>query len=261
MNIGSDNYTLGRGEVHFATFIKGTRTPAGFRYLGNSPTLNLNFQSQTLDHYNADHGIKVKDESITLQTDYSATLGLDDIQLENLALMFLGTANTVKQEPTSANAVNFPSVILGLTYQMGMSDANPAGLRNLTKETLKVGLTPLVSGKDYKLDAVRGTVTFLTTAKNVKTGDTVVGTVDSTAYSEDRMISGTSAIEGALKYIAYNPTGADVDYLFPYTRLSPNGDFALKGDTWQTLNFKADFLTQTNRAAVYANGAPYTPGV
>jgi hypothetical protein len=33
------NQTLGRGKVNFSLFKPGTQTPAGFRYIGNTPSL------------------------------------------------------------------------------------------------------------------------------------------------------------------------------------------------------------------------------
>lgn len=264
-NFSSDNQTLGRGEIHFSTFLIGTKTPSGFRYVGNTPSFGISIRTQTLDHYSSDRGIKIKDKSVPLQTDYSATLTMDDIQPENLALLFLGNSETVTQAPATATAETITSVLPGLSYQLGLSDANPAGVRNLANVKLSIpgtissGITnPLSLGTDYTVDTTRGIVTFLTSSKAVTSGATVAVTYDVTTYKEDRVISGTQSLVGALKFLAYNPQGDQIDYYMPYVRISPTGDFALKADTWQQMSFTTDILVQSDRAAIYANGTPYS---
>jgi hypothetical protein len=36
-----------------------------------------------------------------------------------------------------------------------------------------------------------------------------------------------------------------MDYLMPYVRLAPNGDFALKSDEWQQLNLNVEILNRS----------------
>ncbi len=70
----------------------------------------------------------------------------------------------------------------------------------------------------------------------------VTATYDTTVASYDRVISGGTAIEGTLRFIADNPTGDNIDYFFPWVKITPNGDMALKGDTWQVLPFNVEVL-------------------
>lgn len=60
------------------------------------------------------------------------------------------------------------------------------------------------------------------------------------------IIGKTDSIYGALFFESDNPIGANVNYWFPYVNLTPNGTFALKGDTWQTMSFTAEALKRDN---------------
>lgn len=125
------NQTLGRGELWFSLFSTGTETPSGFRFLGNAPEFNLTIENQMLDHFSSTSGIREKDKSIVLETTSTGSCVLDDIMLENLALFFFGSTDLVVQPSASAQTESFV-VVAGQSYQIGLSDDFPTGLRSLT---------------------------------------------------------------------------------------------------------------------------------
>jgi hypothetical protein len=55
-------------------------------------------------------------------------------------------------------------------------------------------------------------------------------------------IGSSSQVYGALWFESDNPVGDNVNYWFPYVALRPNGNYALKGDAWQTLGFIGEAL-------------------
>ena len=68
------------------------------------------------------------------------------------------------------------------------------------------------------------------------------------------LIGSSSQIYGALFFESDNPVGQNTNYWFPYVALTPNGNFALKGDAWQTLSFTGEALkrdAQTERFYAY----------
>ncbi|MBK3745540.1 hypothetical protein G3A39_40995 [Paraburkholderia aspalathi] len=258
----ANNLTLGRGELWFSKFKPGTRTPEGERYIGNSPEFNATIESETLDHFDSDHGVNEKDESITTQTNRSGSLVTDNVSKENIALFFLGseTALTITAETVAAEKHN--GVIPGLTYQLGMTALNPSGARNISTDTPAVvtdGDTPAttyVAGTDYVLNADLGRLEI------VKGGAIVAGSNITVDYSveagtRDRIISGSEAVSGALRYIAFNPVGANFDWYMPFVKLSPNGDYNLKGDEWQSIPFSVEILKNAPMEAIYIDGRPY----
>lgn len=253
--MATKNYTLGRGELHFAQFKPGTQNPKGERYFGNTPEFNLNAEIDTLDHYSADRGIKERDDQITLQVNYSGSLTTDNISAENVALFFFGEVSTVSQASETATIENFTDVEKGLTYQLGMDAASPSGVRKVSSVVVKngAGTTTYVAGTDYTVDLDLGRVEVLTTG-TISTTMQVTYNVAATTF--ERVISGNEAIEGALRFIAYNAAGEQHDFYMPRVKLQPNGDYALKGDDWQQIPLMVEVLKKPGYEAVYRDGRP-----
>lgn len=253
------NYTLGSGELYFQPFIPGTRTPAGGQmYFGNTPEFNLGVESETLDHFDADHGIRQKDDAVLLEKNLTGSFITDHISPENLAKWFTGSASVVTQVLAADEEETFTDVIRNRRYQLGVSTANPSGLRGLTTMSAVVGATPLVEGVDIRFDGDTGSFTILagsTVVTDDGTSDVVV-TYTVPAVSYNRIVAGTEArLEGELFFKAFNGKGVQFDYFMPYVQLAPDGDYALKGDDWQQLGFTVEALQRDNDTAViYTNG-------
>lgn len=258
MALETRNYTLGRGEVHFAKFGPG-QVPGGERYLGNTPAFGFSAEVENLDHYNSDRGIREKDESIILQVDRAGAITCDNISMENLAMFWFGESSLVTVVAATAQTETLTGVSPGLGYQLGISDAAPAGLRKVDNVVLSADVggtpTPLVEGTDFTLDAERGRVTFIDGGA-VEDGTAVEATYDVGGYTMPRVISGDKPIEGALRFIAYNPAGKQIDYYLPWVKITPSGDYELKGDDWQQMTFDMEILKKPGREAVYADGEP-----
>lgn len=258
----AQNLTLGRGELWFGQFRPGTLIARGERYLGNSPELAATIETETLDHFDSDHGINEKDESIPLSTNRTGNFTTDNISPENVALFFFGESFSFT---VTGGAVTGEEILLvepGLTYQLGMTEANPAGASLLSSTTLPVvkdldtPATTYVAGTDYKVDLKLGRIEVLKGGGIPADANlTVDYTVDPS--TRERVISKSDAISGALRYIAFNPAGPQRDWYMPYVKISPNGDYTLKGDTWQILPFSFEILKLPGRDAVYVDGRAY----
>ena len=251
------NYTVSKGELHFSTFRPGTQIPAGFRFLGNAPEFNITVENETLDHFSSTRGIKEKDASIVLQTNASASLILDDIQIENLALFYFGEYSTVAQTAATAQTETFAGVTRGLSYQLGITTNNPTGVRSISNVVVTVASSAKTLGTDYTVDPELGIVTIVK-GGGIADAATAVVTYDRAAKSRTQAISGSDQVEGCLRFISYNEQGARIDYLMPYVKLSPNGDFSLISDEWQQLPLSAEILKATGKERIYADGRPFT---
>lgn len=65
--------------------------------------------------------------------------------------------------------------------------------------------------------------------------------------------------KGLLQFVADNPEGVNRDIVLPSVTLSPNGDFAIKGDgtDWQTLELTLEVLKKNSATpAVIIDGRP-----
>ena len=265
-----NNYTLGRGEIYFARKDLVTGALGGERYLGNTPAANLTAEEEKLEHFSSDRGIRVKDKTVTLQVNYTGTLEVDNIDYENVALFFLGeTENLTVARTTVASeqvGVTGVGVEKGMFYQLGMSAANPAGAKGIifpgsagTAFTLTNAGTPLVHGTDFVVNAELGRVEILDTSTAVDDGDILTASYTVAASTRRRVISGSTAVTGSLRYVAYNPEGEQIDYYMPSVTLSPNGDFALKSDEWQVIPFNIDVTKRdADTAAIYGEGRAIT---
>lgn len=254
----ANNYTLGRGEIFFGRFSAGTLVPIGERYLGNTPELNLSLEPEMLDHFNSDRGIREKDDSVTLQINRTGTVITDNIDPENLAVLFMGDKSVQAQAatPVVAEAV-VTGAVKDMWYQLGTSSTNPSGVRDVSAVALKDATpTTFISGTDYILDAALGRFQVISTAM---AGKNILADYTPAAKSRIRVISKGDTIEGSLRFIAYNPKGSDFDYFMPWVKLTPNGDFALKGEEWQQIPFNLEVLRKTGYEAIYVDGRPYTP--
>ena len=255
----ANNYTLGRGKVYFSRFIGITQDPEGFRYIGNTPEMNLNIEDENLDHYNSDEGVREKDDSVPLEVNRTGSLITDNIDPENVALFFFGSASDIATSASLAETFSVADVILDRTYAIGATLSDPSGVIGLDSAgtfTVEINLgATLVIDVDYTIDFDMGLVTFLSGGA-LAGGELIDITYDLAANTRSRVISGSTPVEGAMMYVTANPKGEDSRFYFPYVKISPNGDYALKGDEWQQIPMSLEILKKTSQEAIYRDGQP-----
>jgi len=236
------NYVIGRGKLFFTPFLPGTRTlVGGSRYFGNSPALSLSQDEEKVDHYNSDAGLKVKDASATLQNDQTGSFSLDDISGPNLAMFFRGAIENGAVAAVNADTTTV-AVILGTHVQLGLTDGNPIGARLVKGVTAKKGDEAVAAAGNFEVDSVTGRVYILPNASDIEEGDEIEFTYSTDAYDEEVVIAGGTLIEGRLDFLSDNAVGENRDYIWPYVQIRPDGDFSLKGDDWQTMEFNLEVL-------------------
>lgn len=256
-----NNYTLGRGKVSFSRFkAGGLLIPEGFRYLGNTPEFNLNIEQDKLDHYNSDEGIRELDDSVPLEVTRTGSLITDNISPENVALFFFGSAEALTQASVAGGTETLTGIKAGHAYKLGLSASNPAGYFGIDETGFDVavngGGAALVEGTDYVMNFHTGVITFLE-GSAVAVNDADIDVTYAVAGStRSRVISGSDPVEGALMFETKNPKGTDAVYMMPYVKLSPNGDYALKGDEWQQIPLSIEVLKASGREAIYRDGLP-----
>jgi hypothetical protein len=236
------NYVVGAGKLFFNQFLAGTKTlEGGSRYLGNSPELSLSQSEDKLDHYNSDGGIKVKDASVSLQNDQTGSFSLDDISPENLALWFRGA---VQSNVIAGGAVVDEGHVakLGTYIQLGLTTGNQIGAKNVSLVSVKIGAAVIAAAGNYEVDPVTGRVLILDDAADITDDDALLISYTAAAGTEEIVIPAGTTIEGRMEFFADNRAGENRDYIWPYVQVSPDGDFALKGDDWQAMTFTLEIL-------------------
>lgn len=260
------NPTLGSGKLDFDKFL--TASPSsitewlaargGMRYLGISSEFNMNVTSQSVEHFDTDNGVAVKDDSALISLSRKASFKGSDISIENAAMFIIGVNSTQTQTSgaVTASAVNGGvALVAERKYQIGVTNTNITGVRSITAVVLKTGATTYVAGTDYILDATLGTF-------YVPTGSPMVAAVVTADYTKTattrlQVASSTLAtVAGALQFTSNNVRGKNRDYFFPSVTLTPNGDYALKGNTYQEMGFDVEINQISGLAHVYIDGRP-----
>ena len=264
----TQKYTLGRGEVFFNKFKPGTNIGEGERYLGNTPEYSLTNDVETLDHFNSDRGLREKDESVLLEISSSGSMNCDNISGENVALFFLGNLLTKSSTSVTAQKEVFTSWKRGLTLQLGTTDTTPTGVRkvsnvkvgkaagsatlNLTGDISAIpGVTIVDAAGNYEVDLELGRLYLEPTSTEINGDIKLVVQFDVAAQSREMVISSNDVVQGSLRFVAHNAKGENKDYFFPKVTLSPDGDYNLKGDDWQSMGFTFEALKMQGRERVY----------
>lgn len=263
MSTLENQYTLGRGTVFFLRKDPVTGELRGEKYLGNTPSFSVSFEPEKLEHYSSDRGIREKDKSVILQVNRTGSLTTDNVSPENIGLFFFGE----NSEVTTAETTVIDEVVggtigveVGMYYQLGTTDENPSGVREVmypgagaTAFSLEKAGVALVHGTDYIVDSTLGRIEILE-GGSVLDGDVLSASYTTAASTRQRIISGSTPIEGAVRFIADNPTGNNVDYFFPSVTLTPDGEYALKGEEWQEIPFTMEILKPAGKEAIYMDG-------
>ena len=247
------SYVIGKGRLYFDAFLPGTKTPTGERYLGNSPELSSTIAQDTLDHIDADQGLNVKDDQVTIQNDLTGAFVLDSIENANVALWYGGDTETVSV--LAATGVTDPDTTIkrGRFYQIGTSDINPSGTRkvvNVVVSSVVPAVVPtdppvvtvIPNANNFDIDLELGRIYVEADAPGLTDTTVLRVTYDQEAIVRETTIAKGDEVRGAMRFIANNPHGPDKDYFWPYVKVTSNGDYALKGDSWQQMSFTYEAL-------------------
>lgn len=261
------NYVVGRGRLFFDKFADGcNNSEHGELYFGNTPELSLSSDTETLDHYSSDYGLREKDLTVMLEHSRSGSFVTDHISQDNLALFFLGDRTKVTQTQVTGAKEVFENVMLGRHLQLGTSEALPMGVRNIENLLIYVadkdtsinlgdgdistieGVTKVNFAGQVEYDLALARIYIEPTATEIKDGQQVIVQYDIAAQTRDLIIARNRMIYGSLRFLSANPVGDAKDFFWPKVMLQPDGDYALKGDDWQQLGFTFSVLRKDRKS-------------
>jgi hypothetical protein len=266
-------YVIGKGKLHFSKFAPGSKIGTGERYLGNSPELSMSRSQETLDHIDADEGLNVKDESITISNDISGAFKLDSIENANVAMWFGGDVS--KSTIVAAPGLVEPDFIVtrGMSYQLGKTVDMPSGTRKITNVLISLvtaaaipadppvvtALLPADYDGNVEIDLERARLYIEPDAADIPNDSKLRVTYDQEGVSREIIIAKGDQIRGELRFLSTNPVGDRKDYFWPYVTITSNGDYALKGDGWQEMSFNFEVLKKDGSTErVYIDNVPAT---
>lgn len=248
----TNDYNLGRGKLYFA-LLDTSGHPKGYRFLGNSPEFNITVDTETLEHQSSQAGLKVTDKEVTVSQKVTATISLDELNFDNLALFFSGTTSQHTNTATTgvvADAAGNIAVdgksqwydIYQSTTGLPTSDSSGDRMYDLGAVTVSgpSGTPVYVVDTDYKVDLKMGRIFIVGTGTIPASGNIEVDVAanisgDDAVDQAYALIS--SSVVGALKFIAENPADSDTqtEYQFHQISLKATGDMPLIGDEYSVL--------------------------
>lgn len=263
-DLGGQNFVLGKGRVFFDRFANGIAVSAatqgeGERYFGNSPEFNMSSSSENVDHFSSESGLKVKDDSVQLSVNRSGKITVDNMSDANLALWFLGTSATLAQTAQVGLTTLQAAAKRGTFVQLGATSSLPGGVRKVLNVVVKKGagyVTTVAAAGNYQVDSDLGRVYIEATAPDINDEDIQI-TFDTAVSSRIQVVSGANSIYGAMRFISDVARGLHRDIYMPYVKLAPDGDYQLKGDSYQQVGFNFEILKKaSNIESAYIDGRP-----
>ncbi len=249
----ANNLVLGRGKVYGALYVGGVLESTE-RYFGSTTAFNLTAEANNLDHFSSEEGLRIKDDSVTLELNRTGTLTTDNNSGANVAAFLLADKSTLTIGSATAVAETFADVKKGQFIQLGTSTTRPGGTRKVTNVVVEKGATTYVANTDYVANLDLARIEILSTG-SIADGDDIEVTYDQTATTLEQIISSANgSVEMALRFVSANAKGAQRDYYMRYVKLTPNGEYALKGDDWQSMSFNVEVLKVDGYPSLTVNG-------
>lgn len=227
------NYTLGRGKLYFKK--DGTN---GFLDLGNCPDFKINVDSETLEHFSSQEGLKKKDDEVVIEQSVMANFILDDPTIENLELFFMSSAAASNDQAADSLSAENVTVYLDKWVDIGYV--------NLSNVVVKdSGSVTYILDTDYKIDLKRGLIMAISTG-SISDAETVLIDADYAATPmSDIHAATTTTVKGKLLFVGNPARGLIVDFE-GYVSLKPSGDMGLISEEWAQMGFEAEFLDHTD---------------
>lgn len=158
-----------------------------------------------------------------------------------LAKTFVTPANGTVSGATMTGGADVTETLteveLGRWYQLGVADDLPQGVRG-------VG-TVVITGVDdasFTIDHDNGRIYLKPEAADIISGTDIAVAYGLRSGVDDIVVSRSDKIEGEMAFMANNAAGSNDNYYWPYVKLTPDGDFNLKGDEWLTITFNFEIL-------------------
>lgn len=225
------NYTLGKGRGYFDR--KRGDAFEGERELGNIVSMSVSVEMDRRNHQNTKGDYRFTDKSVILSVNPKISVTLDEINAENLGLLFLADVRDASQDASASEQ----------TMTIGAARVAPGrvidlGLRFIDPDSFALagpGGAAYAPGADYRLDATSGKLHILG-------GGAITGAEDlSVAYSlaarrwrELRNYT-RPRVEGRFTYVSDNSNGGNFIVEYPHVLFTLSGEAALITDREDTL--------------------------
>lgn len=238
---------LGRGEVYFDRFPKGSKLGEGERYLGNTPSFRIERSLERLDRFTAYGGRKNRIDSPVISETNKVTFMTDNVDVDNVAMWF-GGSNERKTGVAHNEFSETLNVLQGRFYQLGKT-REMLGLRNVAYVTVRREGVQIPAQDNYRVEEGHGRIEILEGAPNIPNGAAIEVFFQASASGQVSMEVTPTAAMGALRFISYNEGAVSRkvqnNFYFPYVSIIPKGQVDLKGDQFQQWGYEVTAMNLT----------------
>ena len=226
MSPNTDNYQIAKGILYFDRFDADDNL-TGEMDLGNDPSFVLTPGTESLDHFSSRDGLKRKDKVAVIQASVDGKFTLDEINIENLMLAFMGGTSdyitqsgaTVSGESVTAHTNKYSKLL----YRKLLADS--------------ISISGYVEDTDFTVDYDIGRIKVLSTG-SISENEvlSVTYTYETCAYPVVNIAKDTQ-VEGLLRFVGDCTLGFDYEIVLWKVKLSASGDINFIGDTWNQIEF------------------------
>ena len=96
----SNEYQIPRGRLYWDPR-NALDQLTGEEEFGNCPSFNISIETEKLEHFSSQTGLREKDDSRVVQVNRTATVTCDNVSFDNLAKYLSGQVETVTQTSTA----------------------------------------------------------------------------------------------------------------------------------------------------------------
>jgi len=231
----TQNYLLGKGTIYFAPFSDGGDN-MGEIELGNAIAFALEATTEVYEHFSSQEGVREKDFEAVTQIGARASFTLEEPNLENLNLAFLGSGKSILPQSSGSKSAEPHTARLDRWVDLGY--------RNVTnvQVTGSGGSPAYADGVDYELDAAAGRIRALSEG-GITEGSAIEVTFQYTAWETSQIAGLTKPkVLGFLRFEG-NPEYGPKYVLYAWrANLRPEGEVPFITEEAANFGFTAELL-------------------
>jgi len=243
-------YFVGKGKLFFDRWTAANAS-TGERDLGNAPSFVVTPNVEQLEHYSSRTGIRSKDHEVDVQQSLNVKFSLDEISVDNLALVLYGDGVEVMAQGDG----NVGAEAMTLYQDRWVKMNN----RNISVSS--VGIAGYVEGTDYEVDHSVGRIRALSTG-GIADGEAVHVSYTFGAMTWNYVeIFGRKPVQGLLRLVGTNEVGTQFEVLLWKVKIKNSGDINFIGDDWNVIELEGEVLDDTANHSSYPFGQIIEAGV
>lgn len=246
----ANQYFIGQGELNIR-LLNDDGTPAeAFWGLGDADVFTSDIAVSKQNHYESESGVRRKAATWNTQTDMTFTMNVKNFNTKNLAVLLSGTDTGSVVGGSIANEV--VAIDAGADGTVYTAFPGISAVSVLDGD----GLTALVEGTDYEIEAVGGTVGFSGGIRILPAAPNYTGPNIEVAYTHVGIAGAVEALTQSFKNyeirfnaVNMNQPNTPVTVEVPVAQFNPAESISWIGTDIASFDFTGDILTPADGSA------------